>query len=262
MLNKKIIIIDQSSRKQQEQIVLSEDCLVFELIDQESQLKQKLKTEIIIKDNVLVDYVFVLNQQGSLFSEARVIKLGINSVLHNYYFYLQSPAELSLNQYLDSHSHLEHQVFVYLNNDLHFSLQENNNFLYPAGEGSIKIITLADDRARINYFSDLLIKKAAINTEARLEMEAFIWSKEAKVNLTPGLSVEPNQVKASHAAKISHLSPEQSFYLQNRALTEAQIKKLIWQSLLDKLTVKINHPEIKNRLDNLLNKIKFYEQNS
>lgn len=258
MWSKKVIIIDQEKRKQQEQIILTEDCLVFELIDQENQLEQKFKTEIIVKDNIQVDYIFILNQQKGLFSEARVIKLGINSVLHNYYFYLQSSAELSLNQYLDSHSHLEHQVFVCLNNDLHFSLQENNHFLYPAGTGIIKITTLADDQARINYLSDILIKKAAIDTEARLEMEAFVWSKEAKINLTPGLSVEPNQVKASHAAKVSHLTPEQIFYLNNRGLAEAQAKKLIWDSLVKRLTSKIEQKEIQSDLDNLLSQIKFY----
>lgn len=248
----KEIIITQRPEKNKT-LILDQDCLVFEHL--QANLPDKINTEIIVKDNVKVDYIFVLESlDDKVLLENRVIKLGLNSRLHNYYFYLDQSVSISLNTHIDSHADFQHQVLILAQKEQVVYLQENHHFLYPKSFGKFQLWAIAKERSKIHVNANVNIKKTAKNTEVAHHQQAWLLNKEAKIELTPALSVEPNEVKASHSAKVSNLACEQLFYLQSRGLDQANIKNLLYQSLFQLILNQLPSEVQRENLANILKK--------
>lgn len=245
----KEIIITQRSEKNKT-LILDQDCLVFEYLQDISQ--DKINTEIIVKDNVKVEYIFVLENQEKNFIENREIKLGLNSTLQNYYFYLDNNANIHLNTHIDGQSKFQQQVLVLTNKQNNFYLQENHNFLYPNSQGNFQLFAIAKEESKIHVDAMVSIKKGAKNTEVVHNQQAWLLSKETKIELTPALEVLPNEVKASHSAKVSNLACEQLFYLQSRGLDKENIQNLLYQSIFQLILNKLSNEKYKEDLVNIL----------
>lgn len=245
----KEIIITQRLEKNTT-LILDQDCLVFEYLKE--KISDKINTEIIVKDNVRVAYFFVLENQTENFVENREIKLGLNSSLNNFYFYLNSQANIHLNTYIDGQAKFRQQVLVLGNKQNNFYLQENHNFLYPNSLGDFKLFAIAKEESKIHVDALVTIKKAAKNTEVTHNQQAWLLSKNAKVELTPALEVMPNEVKASHSAKVSNLACEQLFYLQSRGLDKANIQNLLYQSIFQLILNQLSNEKYKEDLANIL----------
>lgn len=248
----KEIIITQRPEKNKT-LILDQDCLVFEHL--KDGLPDKINTEIIVKDNVKVDYIFVLeNIEDKTLLENRVIRLGLNSRLHNYYFYLNQNANVHLNTYIDTRADFQHQVLALTEGKQLVYLQENHNFLYPRAYGKFRFWAIAKDQSKIHTDSMVSVKKSAKNTEVSHNQHAWLISPEAKVELVPGLSVEPDEVKASHSAKVSNLACEQLFYLQSRGLNQENIKNLLITSISQLILNQLPSEVQKENLANILKK--------
>jgi Fe-S cluster assembly protein SufD len=247
-MNKEIIITERSEKNQT--LILDQDCVVFEYL--KNDLPEKLKTEIIVKDSIKVDYIFVLENQAKNFVESREIRLGLNSSLRNFYFYLASDANIHLNTHIDGQAKFQQQVLVLASKQNNFYLQENHNFLYPKSQGDFKLFAIAKEQSKIHVDAMVAIKKAAKNTEVAHNQQAWLLSQEAKIELTPSLEVLPNEVKASHSAKVSNLACEQLFYLQSRGLDKASIQNLLYQSIFQLIMNQLPTEKYKENLANIL----------
>ena len=248
----KEIIITQRPEKNKT-LILDQDCLVFEHL--QANLPDKINTEIIVKDNVKVDYIFILeSSEDKILSENRNLKLGLNSRLHNYYFYLDQSVHISLNTHIDGQADFQHQVLILTQKKQTVYLQENHHFLYPKSLGKFQLWAIAKDQSKIHVNANVNIKKTAKNTEVAHHQQAWLLNKEAKIELIPALSVEPNEVKASHSAKVSNLACEQLFYLQSRGLDQANIKNLLYQSLFQLILNQLPSEVQRENLANILNK--------
>ncbi len=244
----KEIIITQRLEKNKT-LILDQDCLVFEYI--QDSVPEKINTEIIVKDNVKVEYIFVLERQEKTFIENREIKLGLNSALQNYYFYLDNNANIHLNTYIDGQAKLQQRVFILGDKKNNIYLQENHNFLYPYSQGDFKLFAIAKEESKIHVDAMVAIKKVAKNTEVAHNQQAWLLSKNARVELTPALEVIPNEVKATHSAKVSNLACEQLFYLQSRGLDKDNIQNLLYQSIFQLVLNKLSNEKYKEELVNI-----------
>jgi Fe-S cluster assembly scaffold protein SufB len=57
----------------------------------------------------------------------------------------------------------------------------------------------------------------------------------AKVDAIPALEIKTNDVKASHSASITKISPETLFYLQSRGIEEAAARSMFVEGFLGEL---------------------------
>ena len=250
--NEKIIYIEALKDKKRS-IIIEEDSVVIEVIDQDSKDLDKFKTNIIIADNINVEYVYLFNKTvTSPIVEDREIKLGINTQLKNYYCYLGNNFTVTLKQQLDSYSCLEHNVVFLADQKNNLNIQSKNNFIYPNAKGVFTIQGIVKNQARAGYYSSIIIDRVAKDVNARLEMSAINLSKEAKISLVPALKVATNQVKASHSAQISNLSKKQLFYLNSRGIDKIQVRKLLIQSVFQSFLDKLPNEDIKNKIESLL----------
>jgi len=100
----------------------------------------------------------------------------------------------------------------------------------------------------VQAFDGLIkILKPAQETYAYLEANSMLLSDEAKSVNIPKLEIEPDNVKATHAATVEHVEPEKLFYLQTRGLEESGAIKIVIESFLESTTSGYND-KLKNKI--------------
>jgi len=79
------------------------------------------------------------------------------------------------------------------------------------------------------------VDRDAQHTDAFQESRNLLLSDRAHADSIPGLEIEADDVRCTHAAAIAQVDPEQLFYLQSRGLDEANSKRLVIDGFLQEL---------------------------
>lgn len=111
----------------------------------------------------------------------------------------------------------------------------NINHLTPHTRADVKIKGILKDQARHWFDGKIFVAPGAHHTESFLEHRTLLLSNTAKVSTTPALEILNNDVKASHAATVSHLDSEQLFFAQSRGLKKKVAEKIIIDSFLSEV---------------------------
>ncbi len=79
------------------------------------------------------------------------------------------------------------------------------------------------------------VDRDAQHTDAFQESRNLLLSDKAHADSIPGLEIEADDVRCTHAAAIAQVDAEQLFYLQSRGLDEANSKRLVIDGFLQEL---------------------------
>ncbi len=99
--------------------------------------------------------------------------------------------------------------------------------------GRITVKAVATKGAVVNIRGMIKIHTAAQQTDDFLELRVLTLDPAARATAEPGLEIEADDVKASHAASVGPVDPEQLLYLQSRGLDEKQAKESIVEGFLE-----------------------------
>jgi len=91
------------------------------------------------------------------------------------------------------------------------------------------------DRATAVWRGMIRVDPGAQQTDAFQESRNLLLSKKAHADAIPGLEIEANDVRCTHAAAVAQVDPEQLYYLRARGMPEAQAKRLIIDGFLQEL---------------------------
>jgi Fe-S cluster assembly protein SufD len=83
------------------------------------------------------------------------------------------------------------------------------------------------DRATAVWSGMISVDPGAQHTDAFQENRNLLLSDGAHADAIPGLEIEANDVRCTHAATIARLDAEQIFYLMSRGLTRADAERLL-----------------------------------
>jgi FeS assembly protein SufD len=108
------------------------------------------------------------------------------------------------------------------------------------------------DKARSLFKGMIRIEKNAKNSRAYLAEHGMILGKDARADAIPGLEIETNEVKATHAASLAKINDEQIFYLTSRGLPEDEAKKLIIVGFFEPLVERIPILEVAKRIRRII----------
>ena len=75
----------------------------------------------------------------------------------------------------------------------------------------------------------------AQRTDAFQENRNLLLSADAHADAIPGLEIEADDVRCTHAAAVAQVDPEQLYYLRSRGLPEASAKRLVIDGFLQEL---------------------------
>ncbi|MEK6272379.1 MAG: Fe-S cluster assembly protein SufD [Actinomycetota bacterium] len=91
------------------------------------------------------------------------------------------------------------------------------------------------DRATAVWRGMIRVDPGAQQTDAFQECRNLLLSKRAHADAIPGLEIEANDVRCTHAVAVAQVDREQLYYLRARGLPEPRAKRLIIDGFLQEL---------------------------
>lgn len=102
------------------------------------------------------------------------------------------------------------------------STNTQNIFAEEHGGGELFLRGIAFGKTKIGIRGGITILEGGRGTNTYLTQEALLLSKEGSVDAIPGLEIRTNDVKASHSASVTRVTPEDLFYMQSRGLSKEE----------------------------------------
>ena len=92
------------------------------------------------------------------------------------------------------------------------------------------------------------VDPGAQQTDAFQESRNLLLSEESHADAIPGLEIEADDVRCTHAAAVAQVDPNQLYYLRSRGLRADQAKRLVIDGFLQELVERIPAGEARERL--------------
>jgi Fe-S cluster assembly protein SufD len=110
------------------------------------------------------------------------------------------------------------------------------------------------DRATAVWRGMIRVDPGAQQTDAFQESRNLLLSKRAHADAIPGLEIEANDVRCTHAAAIAQIDPEQLFYLRTRGMLQPQAERLIIDGFLQELAERTGEGPLREALSEALDR--------
>ena len=104
------------------------------------------------------------------------------------------------------------------------------------------------DRATAVWRGMIRVDPGAQRTDAFQESRNLLLSTDAHADAIPGLEIEADDVRCTHAAAVAQVDPEQLFYLRSHGLDDAQAKQLVVEGFLQELVERAHDGPIRETL--------------
>jgi Fe-S cluster assembly protein SufD len=103
-------------------------------------------------------------------------------------------------------------------------------------------------RSTAVWKGNIIVDPGAQKTDAFQESRNLLLSKRAHADAIPGLEIQANDVRCTHAAAVAQVDPEQLFYLRSRGLREDVAKRLVIEGFLAALVERFEEGPVRERL--------------
>ena len=103
-------------------------------------------------------------------------------------------------------------------------------------------------RSSAVWKGNIIVDPGAQKTDAFQESRNLLISKRAHADAIPGLEIQANDVRCTHAAAVAQVDPEQLFYLRSRGLREDVAKRLVIEGFLAALVERFEGGPVRERL--------------
>lgn len=205
---------------------------------------QSAVVELIQRDNSVVRYMNLQDFDHSLWNfltgrailgkdtDLRWIQVSWGSRLTKAYLDLDMTGqgvhgELLGIYFPTGHQHIDHQTL-----QIHRAPNCFSDLLF---NGALK------ERARSVYMGQIRVHPGAQKTDAYQRNGNLILDSGARADSVPGLEIEADDVRCTHAATAAQVEDEYVFYLMARGLSRAQAERMIvqgfFQAVLDRVPV-------------------------
>ena len=107
-------------------------------------------------------------------------------------------------------------------------------------------------RSSAVWKGNIIVDPGAQKTDAFQESRNLLISKRAHADAIPGLEIQANDVRCTHAAAVAQVDPEQIYYLRSRGLREEVAKQLVIEGFLAALVERFEPGVVRERLGDAL----------
>jgi len=107
-------------------------------------------------------------------------------------------------------------------------------------------------RSTAVWKGNIIVDPGAQKTDAFQESRNLLLSKRAHADAIPGLEIQANDVRCTHAAAVAQVDPEQLFYLRSRGLPLEVAKRLVIEGFLSALVERFEQGPVRERLSDAL----------
>ncbi len=109
-------------------------------------------------------------------------------------------------------------------------------------------------RSTAVWKGNIIVDPGAQKTDAFQESRNLLISKRAHADAIPGLEIQANDVRCTHAAAVAQVDAEQLFYLRSHGLPEAEAKRLVIEGFLAALVERFEQGPVRELLADALDR--------
>jgi len=107
-------------------------------------------------------------------------------------------------------------------------------------------------RSSAVWKGNIIVDPGAQKTDAFQESRNLLISKRAHADAIPGLEIQANDVRCTHAAAVAQVDPEQLFYLRSHGLEDEVAKRLVIEGFLAALVERFKQGTVREVLADAL----------
>jgi Fe-S cluster assembly protein SufD len=104
------------------------------------------------------------------------------------------------------------------------------------------------ERATAVWRGMIRVDPGAQRTDAFQESRNLLLSTDAHADAIPGLEIEADDVRCTHAAAVAQVDPDQLYYLRSHGLPEPDAKRLVIEGFLQELVERAHEGPIRDAL--------------
>jgi len=109
-------------------------------------------------------------------------------------------------------------------------------------------------RSSAVWKGNIIVDPGAQKTDAFQESRNLLISKRAHADSIPGLEIQANDVRCTHAAAVAQVDPEQLFYLRSHGIREDDAKRLVVEGFLAALVERFDRGPVRDAIADALDR--------
>jgi Fe-S cluster assembly protein SufD len=130
----------------------------------------------------------------------------------------------------------------------HIDFDTTQEHAAPNTTSDLAFRGVLQDRSSAVWKGNIIVDPGAQKTDAFQESRNLLISKRAHADAIPGLEIQANDVRCTHAAAVAQVDPEQLFYLRSHGLPEADAKRLVIEGFLSALVERFEEGPVRETL--------------
>ena len=130
----------------------------------------------------------------------------------------------------------------------HIDFDTTQEHAAPNTTSDLAFRGVLQDRSSAVWKGNIIVDPGAQKTDAFQESRNLLLSRRAHADAIPGLEIQANDVRCTHAAAIAQVDPEQLFYLRSHGLPESEAKQLVIEGFLAALVERFEPGPVRERL--------------
>jgi Fe-S cluster assembly protein SufD len=134
----------------------------------------------------------------------------------------------------------------------HIDFDTTQEHAAPNTTSDLAFRGVLQDRSSAVWKGNIIVDPGAQKTDAFQESRNLLISKRAHADAIPGLEIQANDVRCTHAAAVAQVDPEQLFYLRSRGLREDVAKQLVIEGFLSALVERFEQGSVREVLSDVL----------
>jgi len=130
----------------------------------------------------------------------------------------------------------------------HIDFDTTQEHAAPNTTSDLAFRGVLQDRSTAVWKGNIIVDPGAQKTDAFQESRNLLLSKRAHADAIPGLEIQANDVRCTHAAAVAQVDPEQLFYLRSRGLRLDVARRLVIEGFLAALVERFEEGPVRERL--------------
>jgi Fe-S cluster assembly protein SufD len=131
------------------------------------------------------------------------------------------------------------------NGSQHLDFDTTQEHAAPNTTSDLAFRGVLEESATAVWRGMIRVDPGAQQTDAYQESRNLLLSKSAHADAIPGLEIEANDVRCTHAAAVAQIDGEQLHYLRSHGLADEQAKRLIIEGFLEALVERLDEGPVK-----------------
>jgi Fe-S cluster assembly protein SufD len=130
----------------------------------------------------------------------------------------------------------------------HIDFDTTQEHVAPNTTSDLAFRGVLQGRSSAVWKGNIIVDPGAQKTDAFQESRNLLISKRAHADAIPGLEIQANDVRCTHAAAVAQVDPEQLFYLRSHGLPEETAKRLVIEGFLAALVERFPEGSVRETL--------------